>query len=223
MHHHRLLLVLTLWPMSLIAQVRTVALPARSYLMDAVRGWGRESPLGDLVSLSIPDSAVELRLWSGFGLWGTNGLVLQRSERGIWSARRVVVETCSIVVPHSERLTAERIDSMAQIARRTCPPRSDSAGQIISVDTLAVFRIGLPRNPNAVWRSLLDAGILTLPVEVPRPGIMTDGHTYILELRRGQDYRASKIEYMEKPQNPADATIKRVVELLSRSYRWDVP
>ena len=46
--------------------------------------------------------------------------------------------------------------------------------------------------------------------------MMLDGHTYVLEVRRGQVYRASEIEDLEKPEVPADATIRRIAMMLRR-------
>ena len=59
-------------------------------------------------------------------------------------------------------------------------------------------------------------GLFTLPTKVPRTWMMLDGHTYVLEVRRGQVYRASEIEDLEKPEVPADATIRRIAMMLRR-------
>ncbi|MGH9866981.1 MAG: hypothetical protein ACREAA_02295 [Candidatus Polarisedimenticolia bacterium] len=215
---------LLLMPAGLSAQATTISAPPEPSLLHMfVRPWARESALGDLVTVSMPDSALELRFWGGFGLFGTRGLVLQRSPAGEWTARRAVVEGCAVVRPFSEQLTPARIDSLRRRARESCSPDSGGGGQVIYAAWLSLYALELPPDPEAVWRDLLSAGLLTLPPRVERTWIMNDGHTFVLELRRGHEYRASEIEYLEKPEHPADATIRRVADVLTRYYRWDRP
>jgi hypothetical protein len=48
---------------------------------------------------------------------------------------------------------------------------------------------------------------------------MMDGFSYVIEVRRGAEYRASSIEQVDKPEVPADAQVKRVYEALTRLVR----
>jgi hypothetical protein len=45
---------------------------------------------------------------------------------------------------------------------------------------------------------------------------MLDGSTYLVEVRRGKEYRAAAIERLETPEVEADAQIKAVYAALSR-------
>ncbi|HEV2180157.1 MAG TPA: hypothetical protein VGR59_07545 [Gemmatimonadaceae bacterium] len=44
---------------------------------------------------------------------------------------------------------------------------------------------------------------------------MTDGLTYVIELRRGNEYRASEIEWVKRPEVPADSLVKSVFAALT--------
>lgn len=46
-------------------------------------------------------------------------------------------------------------------------------------------------------------------------GYVTDGHTYVVEVRRGGDYRASVIE-QTKPESRADTLVQRLAALVQR-------
>jgi hypothetical protein len=115
------------------------------------------------------------------------------------------------------------VDSLRRLARQVCHPDFTGGGQVIRADTLGIYPLTLPASPEQVWRELVGVGILTLPAKVERKWMMLDGHTFVLELRRGQEYRASEIEYLEKAEHPADRTIRNVADVLTRYYRWDRP
>lgn len=95
--------------------------------------------------------------------------------------------------------------------------------QRIVVEGLRVARVeSLPQMPAAtldsMWDQLVSEGMLTLPTHVPRTWGMVDGHSYFLELRRGQSYRAVHIEHVNKPEVPADTAIKRIASLLKQRF-----
>ena len=192
----------------------------RDFLIRLMRERARESPLGDLATKRIVPGALEFRLWGGFGLGGTRGLVLTRSARGAWAAYGVKVVNCSIVVPHSESLTVARIDALGRKARRECRKYAGEEGQVITTDTLAISSLRVPANPDSIWQRALSAGLLTLPPFVKRHWIMTDGYTFVLELSQSSEYRASVIESLEKPEHPADSVLRAVTDVFSRAYGW---
>jgi hypothetical protein len=92
-------------------------------------------------------------------------------------------------------------------------------GNVMRTDTLSLPKTTSIYHPELVWANLVATGMLTLPTNVPRKWMMLDGHTYVLEVREGQFYRASIIEDLEKPEVPADATIRRLARLLSPYFQ----
>jgi hypothetical protein len=51
---------------------------------------------------------------------------------------------------------------------------------------------------------------------VKRNGTIDDGATYLIELRRGDEYRAAEIEDLERPEVEADAQVKQVYAAVRR-------
>jgi hypothetical protein len=72
---------------------------------------------------------------------------------------------------------------------------------------------------DSAWNDAVTAGLLTLPASVPRTWTMLDGVRYVLEVRRGSEYRASMIESLETPEVEADRRVKVVFAALSRLRR----
>jgi len=157
--------------------------PAPSLLSMFVRPWATDLSLGDLRTIAMADSAVELRFWEGFGLGGVRALVLRRSPSGEWSVLRPIIDG----------LHATKLDTL-QIARNSI------------------------HHPQIIWPTLVNVGMLRLPTRVVRKWMMLDGHTYVLEVRRGQTYRASEIEHLDKPEVSADTDIRRIAEFLRRYF-----
>jgi hypothetical protein len=92
-------------------------------------------------------------------------------------------------------------------------------GNVMRTDTLSLPKTTSIYHPELVWAKLVATGMLTLPTNVPRKWMMLDGHTYAVEVRVGEFYRASVIESLEKPEVPADATIRRLARLLSPYFQ----
>ena len=88
---------------------------------------------------------------------------------------------------------------------------------VVNADTLAIREVKADaRAIEGAWDAAMQEGLLTLPAEVVRKWVMLDGFTYVIEVRRGAEYRASSIEHVGKPEVPADAQVKRVFEALTR-------
>ena len=211
-------LIFFLMPAKSRAQATHVVVPLEPSLVSFTREWGRESVLEDLVTRQMGQRDVEVRFWSGFGLVGTSGTVLRRSA-GRWMAWQADIQSCQLglPIPVGDTLSARSRARYRDQARRRCGDRSwDSldAWSMIVVDTVALHQ--LPRaDYEAFWQELKTEGILELPPSVPRSWMMLDGLTYVVEVRRGNDYRASEIEHT-KPEGRADSLVQRLATLMQR-------
>ena len=88
---------------------------------------------------------------------------------------------------------------------------------IFNADTLAITALEAEsRTIERAWDSAVREGLLTLPPMVSRTWRMMDGFSYVIEVRRGAEYRASSIEHVDKPEAPADAEVQRVYDALMR-------
>jgi hypothetical protein len=200
---------------------REVRVPARPFIVDYMRHLASESPLGDLRRRPTAPDDIEVRAWGGLGLGGTSGVVLRR-ERGIWRGWRADVVHCraDVAVPIADTASATTVERFIARARRKCDAAIGDVrdgAQIFDADTLAITKLKADaRAIQRAWNAAVQEGLLALPPEVPREGIMMDGFAYVIEVRRGDEYRASSIEQMDKPEVPADAQVKRVYEVLRR-------
>jgi hypothetical protein len=214
-------LAVCLMPAKLLAQATHVLAPTDPTLLRVTREWGRESVLGDLVSQTMKANDVEVRFWSGFGLFGTSGTVLRRSE-GRWIAWQADVQTCQfgLSIPIGDTLSPQSRAFYREKARQHCGDRSWdtlSAASIVTIDTVALRE--LPRaDYEAFWQELKREGILELPPRVPRTWMLLDGLSYVVEVRRGDDYRASDIEHT-KPEGRPDRIMQRIAALMARGPR----
>jgi len=67
-----------------------------------------------------------------------------------------------------------------------------------------------------VWKDALSAGVLQLPGRVKRTGTVDAAITYVVELRRGDEYRAAEIEELERPEVEADTQVKQIYAAVRR-------
>jgi hypothetical protein len=83
-------------------------------------------------------------------------------------------------------------------ARSKCGVSIANAGpgsRIIATDTLLVQPLAVPEpDIEAAWKEALSAGVHQLPARVKRNRTVDDSVTYLIELRRGNEYRAAEIE-----------------------------
>lgn len=197
-------------------QVRIVSAPGDEYLLHITREWGRRSALGDLQEKPMRPDDIEVRLWDGYGISGTRGLILRR-EGGRWSAQRTIVHSCWVVIPFDAELTPELKEHYQEEAKQRWCEEMPNQRRVMAADTLEIRSIQARANLETVWKEAVTAGILELPPEVPRDWVMTDGCTYVLEVRRGDEYRASRIEETE-PETDADYQIQAIAEQLLRPF-----
>lgn len=205
------------------AQARRVTEPAGNYLLDITRGWARASPLGDLQRARMGSGDVELRFWSGYGSAGTRALVLRRTFAG-WAAWRAVVHYCDLVLPRAvgDTLTRASVQRYQAEARRRCDePRDESSGVVITADTLEVVPLDAAVDLAGLWDELGSAGLLRLPPQVPRTRDGGEDHTYVVEVRRGDEYRASVIGRVTPPETDADRRVQRIDALLAERFGAD--
>ena len=201
-------------PRAVLAQARVVSEPSPPSLLPLARGWSRASSLGDLREAKTGSNHLELRVWAGFDTSTTQAIVVRRAG-GRWSALVARVLRCEMQIPLAVGDTASprTMQSFVAEARRHCgtPITNLSAGaRIITADTVVVAQLAVPDSViEQAWNAATQTGVLELPGRVSHssPG---DGLSYLLEVRRGSEYRASEIERVDPPETEADRQVKRV-------------
>jgi len=202
-------------------QARVVSAPAEPSLLNLTSGWARASILGDLQELRTGPGHLELRVWRGYGQSETQAIVLRQTD-GHWSAFVARVMRCEIQIQKSVSDTASRATMRSYIAeaRRNCGTSVVDAApgaRIIATDTLVVQAFEVAQSEIEIaWKDALSAGVLELPGRVKRNRIIDDGMTYLIEVRRGGEYRAAEIEHLDQPEVKADSQVKAVYAAVRR-------
>jgi hypothetical protein len=202
-------------------QARVVSTPPEPSLLNITRTWSRSSSLGDLRELRTRSDYVELRVWGGYGPGETEAVALRRSD-GRWSAFFGRVIRCEIQIPTSVADTASQATMRRYVAeaRRACGKSvvDVSAGaRIITTDTLVVERLDVPEAEiEAAWNAALGAGVTQLPAHVNRRSATLGDFTYVIEVRRGDEYRAAEIERLDRPEVDADTQVKEIYAAVRR-------
>src|SRR5262249_8262262 len=156
-------------------------------LLNITRTWARNSMLGDLREMRTRSDHIELRVWGGYGLAQTQGVVLRRAD-GHWSAFLASVVRCEALIPKSvaDTSSAATVRQYLAEARRHCGTSVDSVAsgaRIVTTDTLVVTPLDIPESDiEAQWKAALDAGLLRLPPRVKRRQVILDAFTYVVEL-----------------------------------------
>jgi hypothetical protein len=164
---------------------------------------------------------IELRVWRGYGLSETQATILRHSQ-GHWSAFLARVIRCELQIPATVRDTASAatMRGFVAAARRNCGTSAVDVApgaRLIATDTLVVHRIDATEaDIEAAWEDAKRAGVMQLPGRVKRSGARDDGNTYVIELRRGDEYRAAEIEDLERPEVKADSQVKQVYAAVQR-------
>jgi hypothetical protein len=206
------------------AQARVVSAPPEPSLLNITRGWSRASSLGDLRELKTASDYVELRVWGGFGLKTETQAVVIRREGTQWSAFLARVMRCEILIPRSAGDTASRetMQRFVADARRNCGKALNDVGagaQIVTAETLLVARVSAPDSLiEHAWSAAVRAGVVQLPPRVDDRAI-DDAFTYVVELRRGNEYRASVIEHVVPPVADADRRIREIYAAVNQLLR----
>jgi len=216
------LTIMALVSQAAVAQVNVVSAPPEPSLLNITRQWSRASELGDLRELPADASRLELRVWGGYGLsTATQGVVIRRTG-GRWSAFLARVVRCEIQIPRSVGDTASRatMQRYTAEARRHCgtPVTDVSAGsQVLATDTLLVAPLNVPDSTIAeAWTMAERGGAFELPARVDRNRVLDDAFIYVVELRRGNDYRASVIEHTERAETRVDQHVRDIYAAVNR-------
>jgi hypothetical protein len=202
-------------------QARVVSAPAEPSLLNLTTGWSRASTLGDLREVRTRSDYTELRVWHGFGPAETQAVVLRRTE-GHWSASLARVIRCEIQIPKSVGDTASQATMRHYVAeaRRHCGVSvvDVSAGaRLITTDTLIVQHLDVSESAiETAWNDAQSAGVLQLPGRVKRNRPTDESTTYVIELRRGNEYRASEIEDLERPEMEVDTQVEQIYTAVRR-------
>jgi hypothetical protein len=195
------------------------------YLAFITERWGLvDRRLGLLRWKDIRPGDIELRFWAGYGLVGTGAILLNRTG-GQWTARRVRVRGCWLALPPSvadtmSLATRERYEAEAR--RRCDEPRIDtlSVASVLTSDTLVIETVATAADLARVWEDIVAAGLLRLPTSVHRSAMMFDGHSWVVEVRLGQEYRLSSITSWSREEVPADKAIKVIDQILTERVGW---
>ncbi len=207
---------------AVFAQARIESAPPDPSLLNLTRQWSRASILGDLRELKTGADYLELRVWGGFGLTMTTQAIAIRREAGHWSAFLARVLRCEMKIPRSVGDTASRATMQRYVAeaRQHCGvsvPDVGAGAQLITTDSLIVDRLSVSDSViERAWDGAERAGVVALPDRVKRKRVMDDGFTYVVELRRGRDYRASSIEHVDTPESDTDRHVKEIYVALSQ-------
>ncbi len=204
------------------AQATVISAPNDDYLLEVTQQWGSSSPLGELKNLALDHDDREVRLWIGYGLFGTQGTILRRVG-GKWTGWRAKVIRCNVVVPLAIADTLSKAAEMAyEVQARThCGEPTASEGRVFEVDTLQLTGITPPDDIETLWLTAERRGLMTLPPKIPRDWVMLDGTTYVLEVRKGREYRASVIEQRIPPESEPDQRIQAVAAVFENALTPD--
>lgn len=211
-----------------VGQARVASAPSEPSLLNLTTGWSRASTLGDLREMRTRSDYLELRVWRGFGESETQAVVVRRAN-GHWSASFARVIRCEIQIPKSVGDTASVTTMRGYVAeaRRACGTSVADVGagaRIITTDTLVVQQLEVPESEiETAWKDALSAGALQLPGRVKHNRTTDDGITYLIELRRGNEYRAAEIEHVEPPEVEADAQVKQIYAAVHRLAQASAP
>lgn len=199
-----------------LAQARVVSAPPEPSLLNITGQWSRASRLGDLRELRTEPDYRELRVWLGFGLTTETQVVILRRANSHWSAFFARVMRCEMQIPRAvgdtaSRATMERYNAEARQHCGITVANVTPGAQVITTDTLLVAPLSLPDSTiEAAWTAAVRAGLFQLPPRVERSQSSDDGSTYVIEVRSGNDYRASAIEQLERPATRADQQVKDI-------------
>ncbi len=215
------------------AQVRVLSEPDNSFLVDVTRDWGKLTRLGDLRMKRMAEDDLEVRFWAGFGLVGTSGGVLRRSG-GEWEFVRINVQQYRVadsdslaeaegVLPPCVLGTMGRRCQISTTRHMGSHSKSGFVtGTTYSLSCPYLYNDSRTENQEglaSLWQELLEAGIRSLPPD--DEVLMLDGLSYVIEVREGNDYRASTFAHVGDPVDKSWEPYREIVQLLARrSLLW---
>jgi hypothetical protein len=205
-------------------QARVVSAPSEPSLLNLTSGWARASTLGDLRELHTAGDHLELRVWHGYAAAETQAMVLRRAG-GHWSAFLARVIRCELAISNgvADTASSQTMRRFVVEARRNCGRSAVDVApgsRLIATDTLIVQPLEVSEaDIESAWKEAESAGVADLPARVPRKTPAGDGTNYVIELRRGDQYRASEIEDRRPPEVKADSQVAQIYAAARRLLR----
>lgn len=200
-----------------------ISAPEDSYILEMTRWWGKKcSSLGEMHAMNADSGDVAVRFWGGYGIDETRGISLRRI-RSEWKAKAVRVERRKVEVPDSIRSDSTAVRQYVNdLSRNACTVVSRfGPGQNFVMDTVRVSEPPKTPDLDKLWKRLRSHGILRLPPDPEEAGVpVEDGHTYVVEVRTGNQYRSSVIPgivlFMESSRDEGEhSVLQQVKEIAS--------
>ncbi|MEO1118220.1 MAG: hypothetical protein AAFX75_10130 [Pseudomonadota bacterium] len=193
--------------------------PADNYLHEVVQEWSEKSKIGSLRDAEFSEDEKEVRFWSGFGLTGTVADTLSW-RGGKWMVsggfiKRYRVGASNEIAAEEDMLPPCVLEEMS----RRCVVKEaigmDGKPRYYSLGC-AIMDLGRPEKNQkplaALWDEMTAFGLLTLPPSVDRDTnlVVLDGLSYVIEVRVGDTYRATVIQYYSE--HPVDKQAHEILK-----------
>ena len=201
--------------------------PNENYLHEIVQEWAGKTSQGNLRTTRLAENDLELRIWAGFGLVGTTGAILRRRD-GEWSASRIFVEryfagATEEIARREGLLPPCIVESMR--SRCTVQATESVDGDVLDYDlqcaeTDPVTMEEAQRSLGELWDDIKRLGVLELPPTIERDWVMLDGHSYVIEVRAGEAYRATVVEHAHD--TDVDKQIHQIVVAMDTVLNTDL-
>lgn len=135
---------------------------------------------------------------------------------------------CELQIPRvvGETASSATIRHYTAEAKRQCGTKLKDVGpgsQIITTDSLVIDSLGVAESAiENAWAAADQAGVRDLPPRVGHKQGIDDPFMYVVELRDGDEYRASAIEHVNPPETQADRHVQDVYAAVNRLLRGDL-
>lgn len=206
-------------PAAVVAQSGTTTSDTSRYLIEVTQEAAARSPVGDLSRTVFAASDIELRVWYGYGVVGTRGIVLRRRAGG-WTLSDAKLDRCVVIVPSpaGDTLSAKGELAYESTALSHCVEDPPGEGRWLAFERVVVTRRASDPDLEGAWTRLSAAGLDSLPgVRRSTPGLR-DGASLVIELRRGALYRASELSCHPAPEEPQDPRVDRFVSEIAALF-----
>jgi len=187
--------------------------PIDNPALEIAQEWGKNSQLQELSQKQLSANDVELRFWSGFGIRGDRGVILQK-ENDNWSGKSVEILTCVVLATKNDKYEGQATVPKNFVSDLNCDPGFEKE-MIQFADSLVISELPSILNIAQLWSELNQQGISSLPPEVERTDIPPDGHGYVVELKVGDVYRASVLG-QGLPIAEADRKVFKIAKLIDQ-------
>ncbi|MFL5608756.1 MAG: hypothetical protein ACJ8AD_20035 [Gemmatimonadaceae bacterium] len=208
------------------AQVTRIASARGEGSLSYLNHFTRASELGELEKRPMGADDIEARAW--ITQWMPQGVALRR-ENGQWRAWYMRGVSCGVTLPTAvyDTVSAATRERYLAEARPNCgkPPKAEPTRvgnyAYLGFDTLLVTELSNAVAIEHAWRTAVDSGLLMLPLEVPGDYPTIDGSRYVIEVRRGNEYRVSTIKHTNPPRDEAHRRVQAVFSALASAITED--